>query len=84
MVNRTLICTCPSKSETLPTAQWPGATQFGAHGLVFFVVQEEDGIGAAVGIELSGCNEGLTQRLGDSALLEVTHYGGEQVGIRRR
>ncbi len=75
----------PGARRQAPPAQRSGAAQFGAHGLVFFAGQEEDGIGTAIGIELSGCNERLNQRPGDGALLEeVTRHSGELVGVWRR
>src|SRR5205823_9757357 len=43
----------PGARRQAQPAQRSGAAQFGAHGLVFFAGQEEDGIGSAIGIELS-------------------------------
>jgi hypothetical protein len=75
----------PGARRQAQPAYRSGAAQFGAHGLVFWAAQEEDGIGMAVGIKLPGCDEGLNQRAGDSALLkQVTLHGGEPVGVWQR
>ena len=47
-----------------------GAAQFGADSPVIGSQQQEDGIGAAVGIELAGLNERFQERVRQMALLD--------------
>ena len=62
-----------------------GAAQFGAHRCVFFSQQEEDRIATTIGIEFSGCNEGVRHSGRDRAVMDqVMLHRGKLAAVRRR